>query len=98
MTTASNIIKIQHGIIVAAAIINPIMMVAVIIKICRVTSHKINKCYSRLSLWMLIQLFIGMLGCFTFSIGYLYPKVEYNVLGKEGFKIFRVVCYFFIDL
>ena len=47
-------LKSLKRIAMASAILNPVVMVFVAIKISRVISHKLNKCYSKLSLWMLI--------------------------------------------
>ena len=60
-------------------VFNFVGLLVVAIKMKYVKSAKINKSYSRISIWMLWQLFVGILFCIIYSAGILYAdKLIFN--------------------
>ena len=63
-----------------------------------VMSSKINKTFTKTSVWMLVQLIVGMTACIFSALIVIYHKEVVHVIGETAVAILVDVLYFIIKV
>ena len=77
---------------------NSLGILIALYKLKLIMSSKTNKTFTKTSVWILIQLIVGMTGCILMALVAIYHKEITDVIGEKAYSILKDVLIFTINI